>query len=125
MGLIHTLKKRAQQLTADIAALYLALKRKDTPLLAKVIIGITVCYALSPIDLIPDFIPVLGFLDDVLLLPLLIVLAIKLIPSQILIDCREQAKGVWNNGRPKKFRYALPIIAIWLVIIAIIVKGNL
>lgn len=64
-----TLKERAQSLKRDIPAVFLALKDKDTPISAKVLAGITVCYALSPVDLIPDFIPVLGYLDDLILLP--------------------------------------------------------
>ncbi|MDR1542258.1 MAG: DUF1232 domain-containing protein [Clostridiales bacterium] len=87
------------------------------------IIGITVCHALQPIDLMPDFIPASGFLDDVLLLSPLIVLAIKPIPNQILAEYREQAKNVWENGKSKRFLHALPIIAIWLVTIGIIVKA--
>jgi uncharacterized membrane protein YkvA (DUF1232 family) len=66
MGLKAKLSERAQRVASDTAALFLALKRKETPLAAKILIGIAVCYALSPIDLIPDFIPVIGFLDDVL-----------------------------------------------------------
>jgi uncharacterized membrane protein YkvA (DUF1232 family) len=116
------LRERAQILKADTAALYLACKRKDTPILAKIIVGVTICYALSPIDLIPDFIPVIGFLDDVLLLPLLIIIAVKLIPIQLLTECREQANDIWKNGTPKNFLYALPIVVIWLAIIAVVVK---
>lgn len=123
MSLTAQLKERARGLKADTAALYLALRRKDTPLLAKAVIGIAVCYALSPVDLIPDFIPVLGFLDDVLLLPLIIVLAKKLIPKPVLAECREQAEHLWENGKPKRFIYSLPIIAIWLIVVALIVKA--
>ena len=74
-----TLKERAQSLKRDIPAVLLALKDKDTPISAKVLAGITVCYALSPVDLIPDFIPVLGYLDDLILLPALIALTVKLV----------------------------------------------
>jgi hypothetical protein len=66
MGLKAKLSERAQRIASDTAALFLALKRKETPPLAKILIGIAVCYALPPIDLIPDFIPVIGLLDDVL-----------------------------------------------------------
>lgn len=67
-----TLKEQANKLKADIPAIFIALKKKETPILAKIIAGITVAYALSPIDLIPDFIPVLGYLDDIILLPILV-----------------------------------------------------
>ena len=82
------LKLRIKQLKADIPALFLALKDKNTPLFAKIFAGITVAYALSPIDLIPDFIPILGYLDDVLLLPLLVSLTIKFIPGEIFEEKR-------------------------------------
>lgn len=120
---IDWLKSRAASLKQQITALYLAFKRRDTPVLAKIIVGITVCYALSPIDLIPDFIPVLGFLDDVLILPLLITLAIKLIPKTILEECRKEAELMQQEKLSKQFVYALPIIVIWFLIIGLIVKA--
>ena len=85
------LKTRAKQLKADIPALFLALKDKDTPILVKVLAFITVAYAFSPIDLIPDFVPILGYLDDVLLLPLLVALTIKFIPKEIFEEKRKEA----------------------------------
>jgi uncharacterized membrane protein YkvA (DUF1232 family) len=120
---IAWLKKRAKLLKHETAALYIAFKRKDTPVMAKIILGITICYALSPIDLIPDFIPVLGFLDDVLLLPLLITLAIKLIPKQIIDECRKEAESTQQERKSKQFIYAIPVIIIWLIIAALIVKA--
>ena len=86
--LLEKLKIKAKELKFNISALFLAYKRKDVPLLAKVLIMITVGYALSPIDLIPDFIPVLGYLDDLLILPFLIFLSIKLIPKEIMDECK-------------------------------------
>lgn len=77
------LKKRARQLKQDLPIIYLVWKDRDTPVLAKALAAMTAVYALSPIDLIPDFIPVLGLLDDVILLPALIVLTCKLIPDEI------------------------------------------
>ena len=77
------LKERAKQLKSDIPAVFLALKDDETPVLAKVLAFLTVAYALSPIDLIPDFIPVLGYLDDLLLLPTLAALTIKQIPLNV------------------------------------------
>ena len=117
------LKLKAKQLKADIPALFLALKDKNTPILAKILAGITVAYALSPIDFIPDFIPVLGYLDDVLLLPFLVTLTIKLIPSKILEEKRRQAEELWKDGNPKKWYYAIPIVMIWVAIVVSIVKS--
>ena len=116
------LKQRAKQLKIDIPAVFIAMKRKDTPALAKIIAGITILYALSPVDLIPDFIPVLGYLDDVILLPGLIALTIKLIPDEVFVECRKQSEGLWAGGKPKRWYYALPIAFIWLFIIFIVVK---
>lgn len=118
-----TMKERAAALKRDIPAVFLALKAKKTPLPAKILAGITVAYALSPIDLIPDFVPVLGYLDDVLLLPGLIALTVKLIPREVLAECREQAQGMWQDGRPKKWYYALPIAAVWVLAIVLVVKA--
>lgn len=106
----------------DIPALFLALKYKDTPVLAKILAGITVAYALSPIDFIPDFIPVLGYLDDVILLPMLVALTISFIPEEVLEKYRKQAEGMWNDGKPKKWYYAIPIVLIWVLVIALIFR---
>ena len=119
------LKERAAKLKTDLPALFLALKDRETPVLAKVFAGITVAYALSPIDLIPDFIPVLGVLDDVVLLPFLIAITVKLIPAPVLERYRVQSEGMWKNGKPKKWVYAIPIVLIWLVIIAVLIKAIL
>lgn len=117
------LKARAKKLKTDIPALFLALKDKDTPILAKIFAGITVVYALSPVDLVPDFIPVLGYLDDVILLPMLIALTIKFIPKDVLERNSKQAEGMWRDGKPKKWYCAIPIVLIWILIIALILKA--
>ena len=116
------LKKRAARLVTDIPAVFMALKDKRTPIIAKISAALTVAYALSPIDLIPDFIPVLGYLDDIIILPMMIALTLKLIPEPVMNECREKGKELWANGRPKKWYYALPIVFIWALIIFIIVK---
>lgn len=116
------LKARAKQLKVDIPAVFIALRRKETPVMAKIFAGITVAYALSPIDLIPDFIPVLGYLDDIILLPALIALTIRLIPPALFAECRIQSEGLWTDRKPKKWYYALPIVIIWLLIIFLIIK---
>lgn len=111
------LKERARKLKSDIPAIFLALKDKETPVSAKIFAAITVAYALSPIDLIPDFIPVLGYLDDVLILPALAAFTIKLIPKEKLEQYRTESEGMWKNGKPKKWYYAIPIVVFWIIII--------
>ncbi len=121
--LTMNLKQRVSQLKSDIGAVYFALRHRDTPWYAKVVAGITVAYALSPVDLIPDFIPVLGYLDDVVVLGLLLILVIKLIPNTVMKQCRERAKDLWQGTAAKRWVYALPIIAIWLILLFFIVKA--
>ncbi len=118
-----TLKERASSLKKDIPAVFLALKAKETPILAKILAFLTVAYALSPIDLVPDFIPVLGYLDDVLILPALVALTVKLVPKDIFERYRKEAEGIWEDGKPEKWYYALPIILLWALIIWMIVKA--
>ena len=117
-----TLKARARKLKQDVPAVFLALKGRDTPLLAKILAGVTVAYALSPIDLIPDFVPVLGYLDDVLLLPALIALTVKLIPNKVWVRCQAESENMWKDSKPKKWYFAIPIVLIWLLIIWMIIK---
>lgn len=100
----------------------MSLKSKDTPLVAKILAGITIGYALSPIDLIPDFIPLVGYLDDVIILPVLIALTIRAIPKGTFEQFRREAEGMWLNGKPKKWYYAVPIALIWLLITWLVVK---
>lgn len=115
------LRRRAKKLKNDIPAVFLAFKHKSTPWYAKAVLGITLIYALSPIDLIPDFIPVLGYLDDVILLPALIALAIKMIPKSVMDECRISSEDLWKSGKPKKWYYAIPIIVLWIVFVVAIV----
>ncbi|MBQ2405095.1 MAG: DUF1232 domain-containing protein [Lachnospiraceae bacterium] len=117
------LKERAEKLKTDIPAIFLALKDKETPIAAKLVAAVTVAYALSPIDLIPDFIPVLGYLDDVILLPALVALTIRLIPRETMEKNRKLAEGLWKNGKPKKWYYAIPIVLLWLIVIWLILKA--
>lgn len=119
------LKERAKKIKADVPAVFLALKDKRTPVFAKVMAAVTVAYALSPIDLIPDFIPVLGYLDDVILLPAMIALVIKLIPHNVWSECREKSENMWADGKPKKWYYAIPVVFVWAVIILVILKAVL
>lgn len=111
------LKERAKKLKKTLPAVFLTLKDKDTPISAKILAGITVGYSLSPIDLIPDFIPILGYLDDVILLPALIAITIKLIPVDVWRKNLALSKDMWKDGKPKKWYYAIPIILLWALII--------
>lgn len=114
------LAERAKAVKLYLPALFLAMRKRETPLAAKLLAGITVAYALSPIDIIPDFIPILGYLDDLIILPLLAALTIKLIPPQIMAACLDEAQGLWENGKPKKWYYAIPIILLWIGLVALI-----
>ena len=115
-------KEKLRQLAEDIPALCLAMKEKDTPFLAKILAGTAVVYALSPIDLIPDFIPVIGYLEDLILLPLLVALTLKLIPDETFERCREQARQMYQQGMKKHWYYMLPIILIWAILILLVGK---
>lgn len=117
------LKKWANRLKKDVPAVFLSLKDAQTPLLAKVLAAITVAYALSPIDLIPDFIPVLGFLDDLILLPALVALTVRLIPRPVWEKNRRLAENLWANGKPQRWYYALPIVAFWLLVALLILRA--
>lgn len=118
----NNLENKSKKLKINIPALSLALKNKNTPKLAKFFAAITVCYALSPIDLVPDFIPILGYLDDLLLIPILVTITLKLIPDDIFKQCQKQAEGMWAEGKPKKWYYSLPIFVFWLIVIILIFK---
>ena len=117
------IRERAKELKTDIPAVYIALKDKETPTIAKILAGITVGYALSPIDLIPDFIPVLGYLDDVIVLPTLVTLTIKRIPNDVWQRSKEKSMNLWKDGKPKKWYYALPILVLWFIVLWLIIKA--
>ena len=118
-----TLKERAKKLKTDIPAVFLALRKRETPVSAKLLAALTVAYALSPIDLIPDFIPVLGYLDDLILLPALVVLTVRLVPPKVMEACRTEAEGMWTEGRPKRWYYAIPIVLVWLLLVFLVVRA--
>ena len=111
------LKEKANKIKIYIPALFLALKKPKTPLIAKFFGLLTIGYALSPIDLIPDFIPVIGYLDDLILLPILIALTLRFIPPDIMEACLNESKDLWKDGKPKVWYFALPILLFWLLVI--------
>jgi len=119
---ILQLKQKAKNLKKEILALYYAYQDPKLPLLPKILIISTVAYALSPIDLIPDFIPIIGYLDDLIILPLMISLSLKLIPAEIMEASREKAENNYQRLKPNKIAGALFII-IWILILIVIVKA--
>jgi uncharacterized membrane protein YkvA (DUF1232 family) len=112
---IERFKTRASVLKREIFALYLATRDKRTPLYAKAFVACVVAYALSPIDLIPDPIPILGYVDDLLLLPLGIYLAVKMIPEPVLAECRQKAAAA-HTKLPRNWIAAAIIVALWIAI---------
>jgi uncharacterized membrane protein YkvA (DUF1232 family) len=116
-------KSRAEGLKADTYALYLAFRDPRTPWYAKLLAAGVVVYAVSPIDLIPDFIPVLGFLDDLVIVPLGAALAIRMVPREVMADCREKARSATGTGAPRRTRWlaAAIVVAIWCLIAALVV----
>lgn len=113
--MLQKLKVWARKLKEDIYTLYLASGDPRIPFTAKVVVIITVAYAFSPIDLIPDFIPILGYLDDLLLLPIGIWLSIKLIPEEVLEAYRQQAKSKLIRKKPN-YIVAVIIVLLWILI---------
>lgn len=112
-------RRWAKAFKLEVYVLYFAYRDPRTPWYAKILVGLVVAYALSPIDLIPDPIPVLGLLDDLLLLPIGVLFARKLLPSQVLEDCRK--KAIENTAeKPTSWAAAAAIVAIWLAVIALL-----
>lgn len=116
MALFQSIRQWASRIKRDGVTLWFAYRHPGTPWFAKALAAFVVAYALSPIDLIPDFIPVLGYVDDVLLLPALIALNIRLIPADVLHDCRAQADR-WmkeQGSKPRSIAGAVIVMAIWI-----------
>src|SRR5439155_12243044 len=121
MPTLELWKQRARQLKVEVYALYLAYKDPRVPWYARLFAACVVAYAFSPIDLIPDPIPVLGYLDDLILVPLGVKLALKMMPPAVLAECREQSRAVMAQGKPVNWIAAGVIIAIWLIMAALVV----
>ena len=116
------LKRWARRLEAEVYALYLAYRDPRVPLYARVFAAIVVGYAFSPIDLIPDPIPVLGYLDDLVLVPLGVALAIRMIPAPVLAECRARAREVMASGKPVNKVAAAVVVAIWVALAVLAVS---
>lgn len=119
MAILNTWKRQAGELKQEVYALYLAYKDPRVPWYTKLLAACIVAYAFSPIDLIPDFIPVLGYLDDLLLVPLGIYFVLKLIPNEVMTECRAKALAISGQQRPTNRLAAVVIIVIWIFVVAL------
>jgi uncharacterized membrane protein YkvA (DUF1232 family) len=121
---VTRLKIWAQRLVGEAVALWFCARHPRTPFIAKVLAAAVAAYAFSPIDLIPDFIPVLGLLDDLVLVPLGVWLVLKMVPSDVIAECRQQAAR-WlaeKAPRPRSYVVAAIIVAAWLVVLVLAVR---
>jgi len=116
-GFLDFWKKQARALKIQTLVLYYAYRDPRTPWYARLFTGFIVAYAFSPIDLIPDFIPVLGYLDDLVIVPLGVLLALKMIPAQVMAECRAKAEQSIDEGKPQFRWMALLIGAAWIVVL--------
>jgi uncharacterized membrane protein YkvA (DUF1232 family) len=114
-------KQRARQLYAHTYTLYLAYRHPRTPWYAKVFAALIVGYVFSPIDPIPDFIPGVGLLDEMLVVPIGILIATKMIPPEVFEECREKAREVAEGEKPVSRVAAVVVVAIWLLCVALAV----
>ncbi|HEY6582146.1 MAG TPA: YkvA family protein [Rubrobacter sp.] len=119
MGPIERLESWARRLKVEVYAPYLAYKDPRVPWYARVFAAVVVGYAFSPIDLIPDPVPVLGYLDDLILIPLGVALAIKMIPPPVLAECREKARNA--KDRPVSKVAAVVVVVVWFTLAALAV----
>lgn len=113
-NMVTSWKRRARQIRVETYALYLAYRDPRVPWYARVLAACVVGYAFSPLDLIPDFVPVLGYLDDLILIPLGILLVQRLVPGQVMDEYRVRAVEAMKEGKPVNKAAAGVIIAIWL-----------
>ncbi len=121
MPSLSQFKQCVRELKSETFALYLAGRHPATPWYAKLLVAGIVAYAFSPIDLIPDFVPILGYVDDLILIPIGIALAMKLIPPPVMAECRLRAREAMANGKPVSRVAASVNVVIWLAIAALCV----
>jgi uncharacterized membrane protein YkvA (DUF1232 family) len=122
-GFINYWKQKNRDLEIDTYALYFAYRDPRIPWYVKGFVILIVAYAFSPIDLIPDFIPVLGYLDDLVVIPAGVFLVLKMIPPQIMEECRAMAKKHIADGKPYYKFMAMIVICIWIIVV--LLAGNL
>jgi len=119
MSRLAKLKTWAATVRRDILALYLAARDPRVPWYAKALAALTAAYALSPIDLIPDFIPVLGYLDDLIIVPAAILLTVRLVPKQVMAERREEARRLADR-KPRSMVGAFIVVVVWPLLVGLI-----
>ena len=114
---MQRLKTWARALQRDVMTLWFALKHPDTPWYARALAAVITAYALSPIDLIPDFIPVLGYLDDLIIVPAGVWLLLKIVPENVVVDSREKSEQWFleQKGKPRSYVGLMIILILWLL----------
>ncbi len=124
MGILRRWKQQARRLKGEVLAVYLACRDPRVPWYAKVLAACVAGYALSPLDLIPDPVPILGYLDDLVILPLGLALVLWMIPPEVLVECREKAQKI--QERPTNWVVACVIVVIWIItalaVVAVVVR---
>lgn len=118
-------KARAHHLKQETYTLYLAVRDRRTPWYAKLFSGAVLAYAFSPIDLVPDFIPVLGYLDDLIFIPLGVAVAVKMIPTDVMQECRQRATQEFASGKPVNYVAGVLIALIWIILVALMIRSFL
>jgi uncharacterized membrane protein YkvA (DUF1232 family) len=123
MSVMKQWELKVQQIKVETYALYLAYRDPRTPWYAKLLAAGVVAYAVSPIDLIPDFIPVLGILDDLVIVSLGAALAVKMVPKEVMTECREKARNAMEPSASKRTRclVAAIVVAIWCLLAALVI----
>ena len=114
-------RRRARQLSAQTYALYLAYRHPKTPWYAKVFAALIVGYVFSPIDPIPDFIPGVGLLDEMVVVPIGVLIAAKMVPQEVFEECKEKAREVAEGEKPVSRVAAVVVVAVWLLCVALTV----
>jgi uncharacterized membrane protein YkvA (DUF1232 family) len=117
--MVERWRAQVRRLRTETYALSLAYRDPRVPWYAKAFAALVVGYAFSPIDLVPDFVPVLGYLDDLILVPIGIAIALKMIPAQVMEECRVEAREALRNGRPVNWAVGVVIVGIWLLLAAL------
>jgi uncharacterized membrane protein YkvA (DUF1232 family) len=116
LRLLDSWKRQASQLKVETYAIWLAYKDPRVPWYARAFAACVVAYAFSPIDLIPDPIPILGYVDDLVLIPLGVILALRMIPPEVMAECRQRAETAMSEGKPTNWRAAAAVVTVWVIL---------